>query len=283
MEQKYAKIYSQHQAASNELKELQTALNRTHSDLEDAERELGIVQNERHQIQNEYSAHNSEFETLRQQYDELTAELEKARHDNRVSLTEADEELMKEQALSKELCESNEQLEEEITRLRLVEEEMRASHKQEMSKLEEQIRQNINNDKIRFEEDYKSKLREEQSEKKKMEQEIQSLYEQLESLKLRCSTAPSPTKTQQHRDSIGSNCSISSCSSSQRRTRKRPRDAMESDDDHLASECVEDPLKIHPVKKRKLTVIENENETENQNENENEASSATSLRNETCR
>merc|ERR1711933_629374 len=113
----------------------------------------------------------------------MGAELAKTISDRKISLNEADEELRQEQNISRELYESNEKLEEEIKKYKL----MQIEHQNELNNLENRIRKNIE-----FEQDYKLKLREEQNEKKRMEQEIQSLYEQLESLKLRCSVGPSP-------------------------------------------------------------------------------------------
>merc|ERR1712228_228430 len=115
-------------------------------------------------------------------------------------------------------------------------------------------------------EDYESKLIAQKTANKKMEEKIQSLNEQLESLKLRCSNGPSPAK----RDSLSSNFSNSSSSShcsssSNRRTnRKRPRDEMESDQS--------EPINSNPTKKRKITV-QNASEMDTQstaNSNDNE-------------
>jgi len=222
LNEKYSKIYLEHQSTMNELKQLQTTLNQTHSNLEVAERELGIVENEMHQIQNE---------------------LELVRKNNKISLQEADEELIREQNESRELYQNNEKLEEEIKRLKQIQIEIMNNHKNEMKELENTIN----------------------SKKESMEEEIQSLYQQLESLKLKCSNAPSPVK----RDSLSSNSSNSShCSSSSsqqriRINRKRQRDEMESDQNESIN-----GTNCNPIKKRKITITGNVLEIEENDEND---------------
>merc|ERR1711933_220316 len=52
-EEKYTKMYNERQRAMNNLSEVQQTLDHTHSNLECAERELGIAQNEKNVLDNE--------------------------------------------------------------------------------------------------------------------------------------------------------------------------------------------------------------------------------------
>merc|ERR1712129_22120 len=257
-----AKLYSDCQSATNELKCAQENLTRTHSDLEVAERDLGIVEHEKLKLQTEldsvaeaFEKSESEMEKCKQSYDELEALLEKTNADHAMALLEADEELGRELKTSSELYTEIENFEEEIKKLKVMNIEQTETHKKELSALERELKTNIA---YQIEDEYECKLREEKDEKKKMEEEIQSLHEQLESLKLRCSNAPSPNGNNVKRDSMSSIGSNSSYNGRGHKKRKRPRDEMEI-------ESVEEiqPINANPSKKRKITLLDEPNPLSN--------------------